>query len=105
MMLAGGAGSRCRVRMLRRTSAEWTPWAIASAQAASTAGRPSVRTALRMSTICRVGTGELAPYTFDRSRQHPVLEGSAVTQGTGFASQHRHVMPGIVDGIAAAERT
>jgi hypothetical protein len=55
-------------------------------------------------TIAIVGNGELAPYTFDRSRKHPVLEGSAVAQGTGFASQYRHVMPGIVDGIAAAER-
>src|SRR3954453_8141526 len=54
--------------------------------------------------IAIVGTGELAPYTFDRSRKNPVLEGSAVAQGAGLARQHRHVMPGIVDGIAAAER-
>ncbi len=54
--------------------------------------------------IAVVGIGELAPYTFNRRRKHPVLEGSAVAQGTGFASQHRHVMPGIVDGIAATER-
>src|ERR1700687_4007188 len=41
-MVAGGPGSRWRARILRTTSAEWTPWAIASAQAASTAGsRPS----------------------------------------------------------------
>jgi len=53
--------------------------------------------------IAIVGTGELAPYTFDRSRKHPVLEGSAVTQGAGFASQHRHVMPGVVGRLAAAE--
>ena len=53
--------------------------------------------------IAIVGTGELAPYTFYRRRQHPVLEGSAVAQGTRFASQHRHIMPGIVDGIAATE--
>jgi hypothetical protein len=33
--LAGGAGSRWRARMLRTTSAEWTPWESASAQAAS----------------------------------------------------------------------
>src|SRR4051812_32020906 len=54
--------------------------------------------------VAIVGTGELAPYTFDRSRKNPVLEGSAVAQGAGLACQHRHVMPGIVDGIAAAER-
>src|SRR5271169_6766879 len=53
--------------------------------------------------IAVVGAGELASYTFYRSRQHPVLEGSAVAQGTGFASQHGHVMPGIVGGLAAAE--
>ena len=35
------------------TSAEWTPSFRASAQAASTAGRPSVSTAPRISTICR----------------------------------------------------
>src|SRR6266850_2060819 len=53
-MLAGGAGSRWRARMLRTTSAEWTPWASASAQAVSTAARPSVSTAARISTICRL---------------------------------------------------
>ena len=53
--------------------------------------------------ITIVGAGELAPYTFNRRRQHPVLEGSAVAQGAGFASQHRHVMPGIVGRLAAAE--
>src|SRR5215475_12518897 len=53
-IMAGGPGSRWRARMLRTTSAEWTPCAIASAQAASTAGSPSVRTALRMSTIGRL---------------------------------------------------
>src|SRR5437762_9955545 len=54
--------------------------------------------------IAIVGTGELAPYTFNCRWQHPVFEGSAVTQGAGFASQYRHVMPRIVDGITAAER-
>ena len=50
--------------MLRTTSAEWTPCAITSAQAASTAGSPSVSTAVRMSTICRLpsSAGELAPH-------------------------------------------
>ena len=46
-------GSRCRARILRMTSAEWTPSASASAQAASTAGSPSMSTAVRMSTIMR----------------------------------------------------
>ena len=53
--------------------------------------------------IAIVGTGELAPYTFNCRRQYPVLEGSAVTQGAGFASQHRHVMPGIVGRLTATE--
>src|SRR4029077_236544 len=55
-------------------------------------------------SIAIVDTGELAPYTFHRGRQHPVLEGRAVAQGAGFADEHRHVMPGIVDRLTTAER-
>lgn len=40
--------------MLRTTSAEWTPSRSASPPAASTAGRPSPSTAVRISTIFRV---------------------------------------------------
>src|SRR5947199_3533033 len=47
--------------------------------------------------------GELAPDPLDRGRQHPVLEWSAVAQGARLTSQHRHIMPGVVDGIAASE--
>src|SRR5271154_112546 len=65
-MVAGGPGSRWRARILRTTSAEWTPWAIASAQAASTAGSPSVSTAVRMSTICRLPSS--APASLRRTR-------------------------------------
>jgi hypothetical protein len=39
---------------------------LASAQAASTAGNPSVRTALRMSTICRLPSS--APASLRRTR-------------------------------------
>src|SRR5947209_10962071 len=53
--------------------------------------------------IAIVGTGELAPYTFNRRRQYPVLERSAVAQGAGLTSQHRHIMPGVVGRLAAAE--
>ena len=53
--------------------------------------------------IAVVGAGELAPHALHRRRQHPVLEGCAVAQGAGFAGEHRHVMPGIVDRLAAAE--
>src|SRR5579871_6339215 len=54
--------------------------------------------------IAIVGANEFAPYTLNRCWQHPILEGSTVAQGTGFASQHRHVMPGIVGRLAAAKR-
>jgi hypothetical protein len=50
-----------------------------------------------------IGAGELASDPLDRGRQHPVLEGSTVAQGAGFARQHRHIVPGIVDGLAASE--
>src|SRR4029078_8542705 len=66
MMLAGGAGSRCRARMLSTTSAEWTPGAPAPAPAASTGGNSSVSTALRMSTICRLPSS--APASLRRTR-------------------------------------
>src|SRR5215218_3692772 len=65
-IVAGGPGSRWRARMLRTTSAEWTPWPIASAQATSTAGSPSVSTAVRMSTICRLPSA--APASLRRTR-------------------------------------
>src|SRR6202167_4317671 len=46
---ATGPGSRRRARMLMITSDEWTPSEIAWAQAASTAGNPSVSTVARSS--------------------------------------------------------
>ena len=51
------------------TSAEWTPSASASAQAASTATKPSVSTALRMSTIWRSPPGDLASLRRTRSSE------------------------------------
>jgi hypothetical protein len=54
--------------------------------------------------ITVVDAGELAPHALHRGRQHPVLEGRAVAQSAGLAGEHRHVMPGIVDRLAAAER-
>src|SRR5580704_7062336 len=102
-IVAGGPRSRWRDRMLRTTSAEWTPCAIASAQAASTEGSPSVSTADHL-PIAILGAGELAPHALHRRRQHPILEGSAVAKGTGLAGEHRHIMPGVVDRVAAAER-
>jgi hypothetical protein len=53
--------------MLRTTSAEWTPWAIASAQAASTVGQAVGQNSIEdvdHLPIAIVGAGELAPHTF-----------------------------------------
>uniref|UniRef100_A0A939S5U0 Uncharacterized protein n=1 Tax=Bradyrhizobium barranii subsp. barranii TaxID=2823807 RepID=A0A939S5U0_9BRAD len=54
-------------------------------------------------SIAIVGTGEFAPYTLNRCGQHPVLEGSAITQGTGLAHKHGHIVPRVVDRLAATE--
>lgn len=53
--------------------------------------------------IAIVGAGKPTPDPLDRGRQHPVFEGSTVAQGAGFAGEHRHIMPRVVDGIAAAK--
>ena len=53
--------------------------------------------------IAVIGPGELAPHPLQRRRQHPVLERRAVAQRAGLAGQNRHVMPGIVDRLAASE--
>jgi GSH-dependent disulfide-bond oxidoreductase len=80
-IVAGGLGSRWRARMLRTTSAEWTPCAIASAQAASTAGSPSVRTALRMSTPERIG--KVLDHDGPSSRPISIFESGAILQYLG----------------------
>src|SRR5436305_311453 len=64
-MAAGGPGSRWRARILRTTSAEWTPWGIVWAQAAATAGGPSVCTGVGIPTSCRLPSP--APGSFGRS--------------------------------------
>ena len=77
-----------------------------AAQAASTASSPSVSTAVRIATICRSPSSaalQPAPHPLHGRRQHPVLERRAVAQRAGLAGQHRHVVPGIVDRLAAAE--
>src|SRR5712671_2179161 len=102
-MVAGGPGSRWRARTLRTTSAEWTPWVIASAQAASTAGSPSLSTAVRMSTICRlpsltpasladhnaVGIGVNLDRTPDRAGCHRVFVIVEANQA-GLRDRRRH---------------
>ena len=50
-----------------------------------------------------IGALQLTPQALQAGRQEPVLEGGAVTQCTGLPGEHRHVMPGIVDRLAAAE--
>src|SRR6266516_2034300 len=54
--------------------------------------------------IAVVDGRELAPHTLHGGRQHPILEGGTVAQGTGLAGEYRHVVPGVVDRLAAAER-
>src|SRR5450759_1570774 len=54
--------------------------------------------------IAVVDAGELAPHALHGGRQYPILEGRAVAQGAGLAGEYRHVMPGVVDRVAAAER-
>ena len=54
-------------------------------------------------SIAVVSVGELAPHPFHRGWQNPVLEWRTVAQSAGLACKHRHVVPGIVDRLPAAE--
>lgn len=38
-------------------------------------------------------------------RQNPILERSAIAQGTGFTRQNRHIVPRIIDRLAPAKST
>lgn len=70
-----------------------------------TAGRPSVSTALRMSTICRLPWSVLASLRRIRSiaaGSTQSLKGAPLRKAPG-AGEHRHIMPGVVDGIAAVK--
>ncbi|CUX06848.1 conserved hypothetical protein [Agrobacterium fabacearum S56] len=40
---------------------------------------------------------------FHRGWQDPFAEGSTITQGTGFASQDRNIVPGVVDSVATTK--
>jgi hypothetical protein len=46
---------------------------------------------------------QLTPQALQAGRQEPVLEGGAVPQCARLPGEHRDVMPGIVDRLAAAE--
>lgn len=51
-----------------------------------------------------VGSGQLAPDPRQTCRQHPVFERGAITEGSGLAGEHRHIVPRIVDRLATAKR-
>jgi len=53
--------------------------------------------------ITVIGGSELATNTLECAGQQPVLEGCAVAQRSRLARLDRHVMPGIVDCLAAPE--
>src|SRR3954452_3523536 len=99
MTVIVAVGSRWRARMLRMTSAEWTPSHSASRQAASTAESPSLSTAVRMVTICRSPSS--APASLRRTRSSPL--GRTQFLNAGLAGQHGHVVPEIEHGLIAAE--
>lgn len=52
-------------------------------------------------TIAIIGFGELASNPLERRRQPPILERSAVAQGSRLAGQDRNIAPRIVDCLAA----
>jgi hypothetical protein len=54
--------------------------------------------------VAVVTASELAPYALQIGRQHPILEWRSIPQSPRLAGEDRHVMPGIVDCLAAAER-
>src|SRR3984893_12802843 len=101
-MVAAGPESRCRARMLRITSDEWTPSDIACAQADSTAGNPSVSTAARIATIWRSPSSE--PASFRRTRSKAAgsiqsLNGAPLRKAPGLRA--RIGVPWIIDRFAA----
>ena len=53
--------------------------------------------------IAVIRAGELAADPIERGWQHPVLERRTVPQRPGLPRQHRHVVPGIVGRLIAAE--
>lgn len=53
--------------------------------------------------VAVIGRLELAAHLFHCRRQDPAKERRAVAQSARLAGQHRHVVPGIVDDLVAAE--
>src|SRR3984957_14594084 len=52
-------------------------------------------------TIGVIGSGESAANPLQRPRRSPILEWRSIPERAGFAGQDRHVMPWIVDCLAA----
>ena len=77
---------------------------LASWQAASTARSPSAATPPKIESICRSPSGALFTFrrTFSMASAEPI-RGTAIAQRAGFPSENRHVMPWIVDRLAATE--
>ena len=46
---------------------------------------------------------ELSAHLFHGGRQNPVVERSAIPQGSRLAGQNRHVMPRVIDRLATPE--
>jgi hypothetical protein len=46
---------------------------------------------------------QLAPGGLQAGRQRAILKWRSVVQRAGLPGEHRHVMPGIIDRLAAAE--
>jgi hypothetical protein len=53
--------------------------------------------------VAIIAAAQLAPDRSHGGWEHPVLEGSAVTQRARFACQNRHIVPRIIDRLASPE--
>lgn len=53
--------------------------------------------------IAIIATLQLAPDCGHCWWQDPILERGSVAQGTGFARQNRHIVPGVIDCLGPAE--
>src|SRR6267142_1308507 len=51
----------------------------------------------------RMTSAEWTPGALQAGRQRPILKWRSVAQRAGLPGEHRHVMPGIIDRLAAAE--
>ncbi len=71
------------------TSAEWTPWASAPAQAASTVGEHGNQE-IGHRPITVTGPGRLAPPALPGGRQHPVREGEPARNKITLAINGAH---------------